>query len=202
MPSVKDLAKKFASSAAINSQLTLGDMGAMKTASGRVANAFLDPQLVMLPAKTRVYKFNTYPSLRPDDSGNVTPWWTSFEPYDVDPGWYAKLAMAKTFGISVRELGRVTSAITESWNSCEFLYTITLTVDIWVMYGRFRQMSRTDTGASKVITGANRGAVVGPIRDEGKMKTRNLPGGGRQFFIPNLKPAYYTSPTVQSLVQM
>ena len=195
MPSVKDRIKQFAGGAAINSHLTLGEIGAMKTASGRVHHAFLDPQLVMLPAKMKIYKFNNYASLRPDDNGNYTPWWSAYDAYDVDPGWFAKTAMARAFRVSIRELGRVTSAITESWNSCEYLATITLKVDIWVMYGRFRQMSRTDAWDSKVIAGKGAGT-----RDEGRMKTRNLPGGGRQFYIPNLKRDYFGGETMESLL--
>lgn len=213
MPSVKDRISQFAGGAAINSHLSLEDFGSMKTASGRVQNAFLDPQRVMLPARTKLYKFNSYPSLRPDKAGNVTPWWSPFEPYDVDPGWYAKAAMAKVFRISVRELGRVTSAITESWNSCEYLATIVLTVDIWVMYGRFRQMARSDGGASMMITNPKevppgfraegRGGARAQFTDKaGAKQGGHLPGGGRQFFIPNLKPEYYKGFSAQSLLTM
>ncbi len=205
---VSDRVSQFAKGAAINSQLTWGDVGAMKVSGRPVRNAFLDPRMVMLPAKTKLYKFNSFPSLRPDGEGNVTPWWSAFDGYDVDPGWHTKAAMAKSLRVSVRELGRVTSAITESWNSCEYLVVITLSVDMWVAYGRFRQMSRSDAGASQTITNTSlhnmKGMLAppGPIKQEGRAKTMNLPGGGRQFFVPNLKPAYYTGMTAQSLLAM
>ncbi len=100
----------------------------------------------------------------------------------------------------------MTSAITESWNSCEFLATITLTVDIRVMYGRFRQMARTDKWGTKMVTDVSKvkrpleGAAA--FRPEGRPKwAGNLPGGGRQFFIPNLWPNRFKNITIQHLAQ-
>lgn len=200
MAKVKDLVAQFAQTAAINSHLTWEDIGSIKQGPRRVKDFFLDGQVVTLPAKTKLYKFNSYPSLRPDKDGNVTPWWSAFDPYDVDPGWYAKATMAKVFKISVRELGRVTSAITEGWNSCEFLATITLTVDIKVAYGRFKSVLRNDRSGNMAIRAGSREGVA--IRDEGRGITKKLPGGGRQFYIPNLKPQYYKGFAAQSLLEM
>lgn len=199
MAKVKDLVAQFAQSSAINSHLTWEDVGSIKQGTNRVSNFFLDGKMVTLPAKTKLYKFNSYPSLRPDKAGNVTPWWSAFDAYDVDPGWYAKATMARVLGVSIRELGRVTSAITEGWNSCEYLATITLTVDIKVAYGRFKSVMRNDGSGNMAIRAGSRAGVV---RDEGRGLTKKLPGGGRQFYIPNLKPQYYQGFSAQSLVAM
>jgi hypothetical protein len=198
---------RFSQLSAVNNGLTWGEVGAMKVSGRPVRNAFLDAKMVCLstrPTRMRLYKFNSFPTLRPDENGNVTPWWSAYDPYDVDPGWPAKLNMARHLGVSVRELGRVTSAITESWNSLEYLVVITLKVDIWAAYGRFAQMLRHDkkddgqSWAKAPITHQNVGAQAtsgfsaDKFRAEGKAYTRHLPGGGRQFFVPNLKPDHYT----------
>jgi hypothetical protein len=200
MAKVKDLIAQFAQGAAINSHLTWEDVGSIKQGSKRVSNFFLDGKMVTLPAKTKLYKFNSYPSLRPDAAGNVTPWWSAFDGYDVDPGWYAKVAMAKMFRVSIREFGRVTSAITEGWNSCEYLAIITLKVDIKVAYGRFKSVLRNDGSGNMAVKAGSRDGVA--IRDEGRGLTKKLPGGGRQFYIPNLKPDHYTWHDPQSLLAM
>jgi len=189
MAKIKDLAAKFAQGAAINSHLTWEDVGSIKQGPRHVSDFFLDAHMVTLPAKTKLYKFNSYPSLRPDKAGNVTPWWSAYEPFDVDPGWFAKLSMAKALRVSIRELGRVTSAITEGWNSCEYLATVTLTVDIKVAYGRFKSVARNDGSASMAIK-------------EGRGASKKLPGGGRQFYVPNLKPEHYKGFAAQSLLAM
>jgi hypothetical protein len=195
---VSDRIEQFRKTAAVNSQMTWGDVGALLVQGRPVRNAFLDARMVLLPARTRLYKLNSYPGLQANAEGNVTGWWHSFNAYDVDPGWYAKVAMARNLNVSLRELGRVTSAITESWNSCEWAVMIELKVDIWAAYGRFRQQARVDGFPSKRITAAPGSGTV----NEGKLNTRNLPGGGRQFYVPNLKPAYFTQVGQQSLLNM
>lgn len=168
----------------INQNLSWLEVGAMIVHGSPVRAAFLDARMVRLKAGTKLYKFNTWPSLQPDKVGNVTPWWSPYNAYDVDPGWQAKLSMAKNLNISIRELGRVTSAITDTWNSLQYCVTITLKVDMYVAYGRFKQQARHGEGASQIIT-------FPAVQPEWQGKTANLPGGGRQFFIPNLKREYY-----------
>lgn len=218
MSSVQGRIDQFSKLSAINNHLTWGDVGAMKVSGRPVRNAFLDARMVCLPAKTKLYKFNSFPGLMPDGKGNVTPWWSPYDAYDVDPGWWAKKNMAKVLRVSVRELGRVTSAVTESWNSLEYLVVITLKVDIYAAYGRFAQMLRHDKAddgqswAKAPITDATKDKAMnkpgigqsaspsGSFKPEGKATTLHLPGGGRQFFIPNLKPIYYDGLYSESLL--
>ncbi|RZB37119.1 MAG: hypothetical protein SRB2_01623 [Desulfobacteraceae bacterium Eth-SRB2] len=188
---VSDRINQFNKLYAINKDLSWLEVGSMRVGGNLVKTAFLDAKMVLLPARTKLYKFNSYPSLRPDANGNVTGWWSAYNAYDVDPGWHAKVAMAKHFKVSIRELGRVTSAITESWNSCQYCVTITLNVDMYVAYGRFKhQLRHAPSSQSKIISTAPAGHI-GAFRPEKKAHTINLPGGGRQFFVPNLKPQYY-----------
>ena len=177
----------------INQNLSWLEVGAMVVGGRPVRDAFLDARMVRLPVGTKLYKFNTYSSLQADEkTGNVTPWWSPYNAYDVDPGWQVKLSMARNLNLSIRELGRVTSAITETWNSLEYCVTIMLKVDMYVAYGRFKQQARhgVRTVEPKSIKRAPEGHV-GYFQPERQGKTANLPGGGRQFFIPNLKPEYY-----------
>jgi hypothetical protein len=222
---VKDRIAQFNRIAAVNSQLTWGDVGSMLVGGRPVRNAFLDAKMVFLPARTRLYKFNSYAGLMPDKDGNVTGWWSPYHAYGVDPGWGAKMNMARSLRASVRELGRVTSAITESWNSCEHLVVIGLNVDMYVAYGRFKHQLRHDhaedgrNGEKHPITERPQGHS-GAFKPEGRYsftppvrsKPRNinlkplpplrLPGGGRQFFVPNLKPEYYRVVQSQSLLHL
>jgi hypothetical protein len=133
------------------------------------------PTKDLLTAGTVLYKFNDYQSLHGPTSNSLSPWWSPFHTYKHDAGWEQKLKMAKANGISVREWGRLTSAVKENWNSLNFLLVITLKVDVYGFFGGFAQMSRIDAGAaSKVGAG------------EGKGGSKNLPGGATQFYIPNL----------------
>jgi hypothetical protein len=128
-----------------------------------------------LDSGMKLYKFNEYPTLCAPDSKALSPWWSPYLPYKQDAGWEEKLKMAKANGISVREWGRLTSAIKENWNSLSRLLVITLKIPAFAFFGGFSQMSRLDAGAtSKVQAGEGRGTSA------------NLPGGATQFYIPNL----------------
>ncbi len=84
MPSVKDRIKQYDQSVTANNNLTLDDIGNMRTASGKVYDAFLDPQLVTLRSGMKLYKFNTWPSLMLDRKTQAfTPWWSAYGPYDA-----------------------------------------------------------------------------------------------------------------------
>lgn len=69
-----------------------------------------------------------------------------------------------------------------------------------VAYGRFKAVLRNDGSGNMAIKAGSRDGVA--IRNEGRGATKKLPGGGRQFYIPNLKPEYYKGFAAQSLVAM
>jgi hypothetical protein len=146
----------------------------------RVRNAFSGPvEIVHLRAGTTLYKFNDFNSLQSpaarERNEPISPWWSPYYPFRHDPGWQAKVHLAQHLGVSIREFGRVTSAVKENWNSLRFLCVITLRAGVRAAFGGFAQMRRRDLlRASKVQAGEGRGL------------TENLPGGGTQFYIPQL----------------
>lgn len=128
-----------------------------------------------LPDGTVLYKFNDFQTLHGPTSNSLSPWWSPYNAYKQDAGWLQKLKIAQANGVSVREWGRLTSAVKENWNSMKFLLVITLQVPVFAFFGGFTQMVRIDAGAaSKVGAGEGRGG------------SKNLPGGATQFYIPNL----------------
>jgi hypothetical protein len=157
----------------------------------RVRDAFKGghADMVHLPAGTTLYKFNDRPSLQSADDERqnkpISPWWSPYDPYMHDPGWEAKKQMAKFMGVSVREWGRVTSAIKENWSSLMWLAVIKLQSRTSAAFGGFAHMERIQSGQkSKVDSGlGNQAGVV----SEGRGMTANLPGGATQFYIHNLK---------------
>jgi hypothetical protein len=194
MPSVRDLAAQFeakaASAAAGDVRLSDADwwaaVGNIVTDTGRVQHArvrdaFKGPvEVVRLPPGTVLYKYNDYSSLQSAADGAqnkpISPWWSPYHPFRHDPGWDAKQRLAKHLGVSIREWGRVTSAVKENWNSLNWLCVITLRVGARAAFGGFAQMARRDMlRRSKVGAG------------EGQGLTANLPGGATQFYIPGLE---------------
>ena len=129
----------------------------------------------LLQPGMKLYKFNDFSTLHAPGNISLSPWWSPYNDYKHDAGWVQKLKMAKANGISVREWGRLTSAVKENWNSLSFLLEITLKVPVYGFFGGFAQMQRMDAGStSKMALG------------EGKGGSKNLPGGATQFYIPNL----------------
>jgi hypothetical protein len=220
MATTKDRILQFS---VVNAQMNLGDMLSVKIGGKHVVSAFRDPILRQINSGTKLYRFNPLPYLT-EYNGLVSGWWGPYDEekemgHDIYPGWNATVNMARCFGVSVRELGRITSAITESWNSCEFLIVIQLKLHVKAAYGRFRQQLRRDNNPSKVITGrahwtesggnwhrdgilnSTNAEYAGPVKPENRSNnTLNLPGGGRQFYIPNFKREHFEIITVENLV--
>jgi hypothetical protein len=201
-----------------NAHLSLAEMLAIVTDKNTkppttVNDAFKHPKRVLLPppeSRTiKLYKFNSQKDLiqrgSPEEKGEkpISPWWSAYEPYEHDPGWLQKKAMAAAFKVTIREYGRNTSAIREDWNSLSWLVTITLTVPIWAVFGGFAAMDRRTPGAHGYLHKDHAWAHYGKgrenyeearlasmqqgnVRQERKGAARRLPGGGTQFYIPNL----------------
>lgn len=165
----------------------------------RVRQAFKPPvRVVTLPVGTVLYKFNGFNSLQsPWDAKAgkpISPWWSAYHPYEHDPGWMAKMHIARTLKVSVREWGRLTSAVREDWNALMWLLVITLKVEVRAAFGGFSHMPRMgEGGTSKRVTSMTDRDLTthGITRDQfkseaiGNSKGR-LPGGGTQFYIPDL----------------
>ena len=165
---------------ALNQELEWAQVGAISTDSGTVKEAFRSghAEKTLLKRSTVLYKFNNNESLT-GYQGKISEWWQPYQPLFHDAGWLQKLEMAKHFGISVREWGRVTSAVKENWNSLEHLLVITLDTDVYGWFGGYTKMVRIDPGEKSKrnlhSSGEDRGSGA------------NLPGGGTQLYVPNLK---------------
>jgi hypothetical protein len=176
----------------INENLSWTEVGAISTGGdNHVRDAFKGGHAdkVLLPPGFELYKFNEYNSLAPQGAATISPWWSPIDPYKHDGGWEQRKKLAAHLGVSIREFGRVTSAVKENWNSLSYLLIIVLGEATYAYFGGFAQMARIDAGAaSKRKAGEERGA------------TKNLPGGGTQFYIPNLRPLDVSSWRCEPLV--
>lgn len=184
---------------ALNGDLDWTKVGAIVTdtvSRAKVADAFQlmfgPPTKELLPKGMKLYKFNSYAKLMPD-SGippvdlPMSPWWTPSLPYKHDGGLIQKLKIAKANGVSAREWGRLTSVIKEEWNSLAFILEIELSSEVYGWFGGFKGMSRSSGGPSK------RDVAV-----EASGSTK-LPGGGTQFYIPNLTFGHVATYTIKPL---
>jgi len=163
----------------INENTTWAEVGEISTGGdNRVRHAFKNgaARKVLLEPAFKMYKFNEYRSLAAPGSTAVSPWWSPYEPYEWDGGWNQRKSLAAHLNVSMREFGRVTSAIKENWNSLSYLLVVELKHSVYGYFGGFSQMTRLDAGQA-----SKRNAQV-----EARGSTKNLPGGGTQFYIPNL----------------
>jgi hypothetical protein len=152
---------------------------------------FSMPSKDPLPDGFVLYKFNDFQTLHGPTSNALSPWWSPYGAYKHDAGWEQRMKIAKANGVSIREWGRLTSAVKENWNSLNYLLVITLKVPVFGFYGGFAQMARIDAGAASKM-GAG----------EGKGGSKNLPGGGTQFFIPNLTADHVSRWKVEDLSRL
>lgn len=209
--------------AVINSRMTAQDMLNIVTDNGPpkttyVRDAFKYPERVLIPAGTRLYKFNTTRDLFIPNSAEsrnekpISAWWSPYHAYRHDPGWLQKRAMAQHFKVSIREYGRNTSAIKEDWNTLSWLGMITLKVSAWALFGGFAAMDRRTGHADNLLKQASKpyakASYLDAIKEAGgnrlekKGTTNRLPGGGSQFYIPNLYLSHIENYKVEPMVNI
>lgn len=174
----------------LNEGMDWAQVGSISTGSGKVRDAFQlafgDPTRELLPAGMSIYKFNGYSTLGQGtitDDTDLSPWWSPTKSYKHDGGLDQRMSIAEKNGVSFREWGRLTSVIKENWSSLEYLLSIELKEPVYAWFGGFKGMGRVDPGAQ-----SKRDAAV-----EAKGGSKNLPGGGTQFYIPNLKVGHIKS---------
>ena len=163
----------------INENATWEEVGSISTGgNGRVRDAFKNgtAKKVLLAPTFKLYKFNEYKTLTAPDSKSVSPWWSPYDAYEWDAGWIERKNLAAHLHVNIRELGRVTSAIKENWNSLSYVLVTQVKNAAYGYFGGFAQMTRIDAGQASKRDG----------NIEAKGSTKNLPGGGTQFYIPNL----------------
>ncbi len=174
----------------LNEELSWNEVGAISTGPGTVRDAFQlmfgDPTKELLPAGMFLYKFNGYSTLGMGvitDQTDLSPWWSPVDGFKHDAGLSQRMSIAEKNGVSFREWGRLTSVIKENWNSLDWLLTIELKVPVYGWFGGFKGMNRIDEGAQ-----SKRNSAI-----EASGGSKKLPGGGTQFYIPNLKVAHISS---------
>jgi hypothetical protein len=185
----------------LNESTNWGEVGAVSTGAGSVSDAFKSKhaEKVLLTPGTKLYKFNDFNSPTRAGSKALSPWWSPYDDYQHDGGWEQRKKLATLLGVSIREFGRVTSAVKENWNSLQYLLVVTLSQPAYAYYGDFAQMPRADAGeASKRVTTAPAGG--GSFLAESRGATKNLPGGGTQFYIPNFTTDEISGWSVESLL--
>ena len=175
----------------LNEELTWSQVGDISTGgSGKVRDAFQllfgDPTKELLPSGFQLYKFNGFSSLAPSpvtEATPLSPWWSPTQSFKHDAGLAQRLSIAHANGVSMREWGRLTSVIKENWSSLDFLLKIELKVPVYAWFGGFKGMSRLDAGMQ-----SRRNAAL-----EKRGCGNGLPGGGTQFYIPNLQVGHLQS---------
>jgi hypothetical protein len=181
----------------LNEELTWAEVGDISTGgAGKVRDAFQlmfgNPTKELLPAGTLLYKFNGFSALGQGvitDAMKLSPWWSPINSFKHDAGLTQRMLIAEKNGVTFREWGRLTSVIKENWSSLNWLLTIELKVPMYAWFGGFKGMSRIDAGAQ-----SRRNIAV-----EKKGGSNKLPGGGTQFYIPNMRVGHLNSHSFKPL---
>jgi hypothetical protein len=177
--------------AVLNEELSWAQVGAISTGTGTtVSDAFQllfgNPTKELLPQGMKLYKFNGYATLARDAvtaDTPMSPWWSPTHAFKHDAGLEQKIRIAQNSRVSLREWGRLTSAIKENWSSLDWLLTIELAEPVYAWFGGFKSMERIDKDAAS----ARNSAV------EKRGGSSKLPGGATQFYIPNLAYRHFAS---------
>lgn len=193
---------------------------------------------VKLDPGTKLYKFNgsqllidmswqRKQGITLEAAVTVSPWWSPYEEFKhkwskesgqngvtIDPGWFAKKAMAARFGVNIREWGRITSAVKESWNPLKYLLVITLKHETHGFFGGFTAMARQEGSGSTRFGNEARleskefakkatpnGFTSAGMKDRIKRLGNHgsLAGGGTQFYIPNIRSMNISSWNIENL---
>jgi hypothetical protein len=108
--------------------------------------------------------------------------------FDYDPGFDSRVAMAKHFNVSIRELSRILVAVKENWNSLSYLLIIALRQPFYGFFGGVAGQARIDQGAGSKLK-------MGEARGSG-----GLAGNASQFYISGLTPHHATLIESRSLL--
>jgi hypothetical protein len=138
---------------------------------------------VKLPAETRLYKISSHhlevPAENGAPAGDATPWWKPRDPFgQADLGLEDFLHFAHVLHTDAGDYSRVTSAVRRQWNGLAFLITARLCRDVFGFFGKIGWQPRNG-GLSL--------AEIERLDGAGPRRRLGFPGGGYQFYIPNMK---------------
>ena len=143
------------------------------------------PKKVLLPKGFKLYKLSdsilNYSELEVETL--ISPWWTPYESFLDHPGYISNMSIAKANGISLREWVRVTCAVQENWSSLKYLHIVTLEKPVYAWYGSTKSVRRLSSDSPSKRDGQ--------VEQSGR--TKKLPGGSKQLYIPNLTNEYIDS---------
>ena len=185
---------------------------------------FGDGQKVKLKAGFRLYKFTDKPfwwkgsveqKWQRQDSGGwrleqvetrpgVTPWWSPFDPYQLDPGLRARLNEAQVLKVDAAELTRVKAAVRTNWNALTRICVTILMKDVYGFWGKcgsqpkFGDQSKAHMEKfDKVLDELRAKFAGGPVPTPTRI---GLEGGAGQFYIPNLEVYEHIQPRCEASV--
>lgn len=162
-----------------------------------IQNAFTSgsAQKVLLPLDFELCKLNNNDQLTRGTDTKVSPWWSPYEEYEWDGGFENRIKMASHFGVSIRELSRIFVAVSENWNSFEYLLIARLKEPVHAFFGKVAGQSRMAPAAPGAAEPKKSRALAG----EGSSKSKGLAGNAGQFYIPNLTTAHIRLISARSL---
>ena len=157
-----------------------------------VKDAFSGPiQRVKLEAGTRLYKISSHYLEVPNEKtgapcGIATPWWKPRDEYPensgVDSGLDSFLGLARRLNTSAGDLSRVTSAVRRPWNNLTHIITARLSKQVYGVFGRTGWQPKDGTLSL---------ARIAELDGTGARGRSGYPGGGYQFYIPNMKVHFH-----------
>lgn len=149
-----------------------------------ISAAFLGtPMKVKIPGGARLSRGSFGKTL----GEPFTAWWSYFvippgaTGAQNDVGFATRVSFARTVGVSIREVIRIFLAVSEDWNSLEWLVRIRTLQPVWAWYGVASKQERLHAGASSNLKAG-----------EGQGATKNLPGHGYQLYLPFLASKHFT----------
>jgi hypothetical protein len=138
-------------------------------------------QKVKLRAGFRLYKFTSGDI---ESRSGVTPWWSPLGPFQWDSGLENRLRLAQQLGANPADLTRVVAAVRTNWNALTHILTAILRVDVYGFWGQIGWQPKFGDQTLEHMRSFDK--VLEELTGR-KPQRILLPGGGSQFFIPNLK---------------
>ena len=137
-------------------------------------------QKVILRAGFRLYKFTAADI---ESRFGVTPWWSPLGSYLWDAGLESRLKLARHLGETPEDFTRVVAAVRTNWNALTHILTAILLKDVYGFWGQIGWQPKFGDQTLEHMRSFDK--VLEELTGRSPQRI-GLPGGGSQFFIPNL----------------